>query len=75
MSGIPIILSLLGLFFFQGSKTLIAVILALLAGGIFYMLFYDMFPEVHKERKRNPTFGAVLGFIVGFAIIKIIGSG
>ena len=61
--------------FFRAQKTLIAVILALLAGEIFYMLFYDMIPEVHKERKRSPTFGAVLGFIVGFAIVRIIGSG
>lgn len=75
VSVIPVILGLISLFFFQGMKTLIAATLAVAAGGIFYMLFYDMIPKAHKERKRIPTFGAVLGFIVGFAIVRVIGSG
>lgn len=41
------------------------------AGGIFYMLFYDMIPKAHKERKWLPTFGAVLGFIIGFTIVRL----
>jgi zinc transporter, ZIP family len=48
------------------------LILALSAGGIFYMLFYDMIPKAHQERKWLPTFGAVLGFIIGFAIVRLI---
>lgn len=32
------------------------------------MLFYDMIPKAHKEHNRLPTFGSVLGFIVGFAL-------
>ncbi|MEO9294245.1 MAG: ZIP family metal transporter [Nitrososphaera sp.] len=75
VSAIPVALGLLGLFFFQGAKTLIAVTLAVSAGGIFYMLFYDMIPKAHREKKRAPTFGAVIGFIVGFAIIRMIGEG
>ena len=75
ISTIPIILGLIGLFYFQGMKELIAYILALSAGGIFYMLHYDMIPKAHKERKWLPTFGAVLGFIIGFAIVRTVGGG
>lgn len=72
VSIIPVILGLIGLFFLQGLHYIIGMILALSAGGIFYMLFYDMIPKAHKERKWLPTFGAVLGFIIGFAIVRLI---
>lgn len=75
VSIIPVFLGLLGLFFFQGMKIVIAVTLAVAAGGIFYMLFYDMIPKAHKEKRFSPTFGAVIGFIAGFAIIRLIGQG
>ena len=71
ISIIPVILGLIGLFFLQGLHYIIGLILALSAGGIFYMLFYDMIPKAHKERKWLPTFGAVLGFIIGFAIVRL----
>ena len=51
VSIIPVILGLIGLFFLQGLHYIIGMILALSAGGIFYMLFYDMIPKAHKERK------------------------
>ena len=73
VSVIPIILGLIGLFFVQGMQFVIALILAISAGGIFYMLFYDMIPKAHKERNWLPTFGAVLGFIIGFALVRLIG--
>jgi ZIP family zinc transporter len=73
VSVIPIALAIAGLFFLQGMDTVIAVTLALSAGGIFYMLFYDMIPKAHRERKWLPTFGSVLGFIVGFAFVRLIG--
>ena len=72
VSIMPVILGLIGLFFLQGLHYIIGLILALSAGGIFYMLFYDMIPKAHKERKWLPTFGAVLGFIIGFAIVRLI---
>jgi len=71
ISIIPVILGLIGLFFLQGLHYIVGLILALSAGGIFYMLFYDMIPKAHKERKWLPTFGAVLGFIIGFAIVRL----
>jgi zinc transporter, ZIP family len=74
ISGIPVILGLAGLFYLQGKSEVIAYILAISAGGIFYMLYYDMIPKAHKEGKWLPTFGAVLGFIVGFAIIRLVGG-
>jgi ZIP family zinc transporter len=73
VSVIPIVLGLVGLFFLQGIEFIIAVTLAISAGGIFYMLFFDMIPKAHKERKWLPTFGAVLGFIIGFAFVRLIG--
>lgn len=72
VSIMPVILGLVGLFFLQGLHYIIGLILALSAGGIFYMLFYDMIPKAHQERKWLPTFGAVLGFIIGFAIVRLI---
>lgn len=72
VSVMPIFLGLIGLFFIQGMQVVIALTLAISAGGIFYMLFYDMIPKAHKERKWLPTFGAVLGFIIGFALIRLI---
>ena len=73
VSVIPVFLGLAGLFYLTGMKDTIAIIFALSAGGIFYMLYYDMIPKAHKERKWLPTFGAVLGFIIGFAIVRIVG--
>jgi ZIP family zinc transporter len=72
VSVIPIVLGLVGLFFIQGMQVVIALTLAISAGGIFYMLHYDMIPKAHKERKWLPTFGAVLGFIIGFALVRLI---
>ena len=58
----------------QGMEEAISIILALSAGRIFYMLYYDMIPKAHKERKWLATFCAVLGFIIGFAIVRTIGG-
>jgi zinc transporter, ZIP family len=75
VSVIPIFLGLVGLFYLTGMKDTIATIFAMSAGGIFYMLYYDMIPKAHKDREWLPTFGAVLGFIIGFAIVRIVGGG
>jgi zinc transporter, ZIP family len=74
VSVIPIFLGLVGLFYLTGMKDTIAIIFALSAGGIFYMLYFDMIPKAHKEKKWLPTFGAVLGFIIGFTIVRIVGG-
>jgi ZIP family zinc transporter len=75
ISVIPIFLGLVRLFYLTGMKDTIAIIFAMSAGGIFYMLYYDMIPKAHKDRKWLPRFGAVLGFIIGFAIVRIVGGG
>ncbi len=74
VSVLPIIFGLAGLFYFQGMQFIISLILALSAGGIFYMLYYDMIPKAHKEGKWIPTFGAIVGFMLGFIIIKVSGG-
>ena len=74
VSVLPIIFGLVGLVYFQGMQFIISLILALYASGIFYMLYYDMIPKAHKERKWIPTFGAIMGFILGFIIIKVSGG-
>ena len=74
VSVIPVFLGLAGLFYLTGMNDTISIIFAISAGGIFYMLYYDMIPKAHKERKWLPTFGAVLGFIIGFAIVRIVGG-
>ncbi|WP_148685327.1 ZIP family metal transporter [Candidatus Nitrosocosmicus hydrocola] len=68
ISIIPVIMGLVGLFFMKGMETAIGIILALSAGGIFYMLHYDMIPKAHKEKEWLTTFGAILGFILGFGV-------
>jgi zinc transporter, ZIP family len=74
VSVLPIIFGPVGLFYFQGMQFIISLILALSAGGIFYMLYYDMIPKAHKERKWIPTFGAIMEFMLGFIIIKVSGG-
>lgn len=73
VAAMPVGLGLLGLFYLQDMGHVVAAILALSAGGIFYMLFFDMIPKAHKARKWLPTFGSVLGFIVGFAFVVQFG--
>ncbi len=45
---IPIFLGLFGLFYLQGMEHVISIVLALSAGGIFYMLHYVMIPKPMK---------------------------
>ncbi len=73
ISIIPVIMGLIGLFYMQGMGQIIGILLALSAGGIFYMLHYDMIPKAHKGGEWLPTFGAALGFIAGFAIVMSTG--
>jgi ZIP family zinc transporter len=73
VSIIPIIFGIIGFFFLQGMHFTIGLILGISAGGIFYMLYYDMIPKAHKERNWLPTFGAVIGFIIGFGIVRAFG--
>jgi ZIP family zinc transporter len=75
ISALPIVLGLVGLFYMKGMDQAIGIILAISAGGIFYMLHYDMIPRAHKEKEWITTFGAVLGFIIGFAVVMSMGSG
>ncbi len=74
ISALLVMMGLLGLFYMKGMEQAIGIILASSAGGIFYMLHYDMIPKAHKEREWLTTFGAVLGFMLGFVIVMSIGT-
>ena len=66
---ILIFLGLFGLFYLQGMEYVTSIILALSAGGIFFMLHYVMISKIQKDGKWLPTFGSVFGFGTGFAMI------
>lgn len=68
LSILPIILGIIRLFFMKGMGQVIGIILSLSAGGIFYILHYDMMPKAYKEKEWLTTFRAVLGFIIGFGV-------
>ncbi len=58
--------ALLGLSLGSGSAVIGAVMM-LSAGGILYLMFQDIAPEVALESSWLPPFGAVLGFLLGLA--------
>ncbi len=70
---IPVVMGLIGLFYLKGLEQVIGTILAISAGGVFYMLHYDMIPKAHKDREWLPIFGSVFGFIIGFAVVMTVG--
>ena len=72
ISIIPVIFGLVGLFFLQGLHYIIGLILALSAGGIYYMLFYDMIPKAHKDRKMASHIWCNIRFYNWFCNCKII---
>ncbi|MFB5601125.1 MAG: ZIP family metal transporter [Nitrososphaeraceae archaeon] len=74
VSVIPLFMGLLGYFYLQEMINIISIILAISAGGIFYMLYYDMIPKTREEKNWFPTFGSVFGFIIGFAIVVTLGN-
>ena len=42
-------------------------VMMLAAGGILYLMFQDIAPQVPLEQSWLPPFGAVLGFVLGLA--------
>ena len=74
VSVIPHLMGLKDYFYLQGMIQIISIVLAVSAGGIFYMLYYDMIPKSREEKNWLPTFGSVIEFIIGFSIVTTFGS-
>lgn len=58
--------ALLGLSLDPGSP-IIGAVMMLASGGILYLMFQDIAPQVALETSWLPPFGAVLGFLLGLA--------
>ncbi|QYX56662.1 hypothetical protein K1T73_16755 [Roseovarius sp. SCSIO 43702] len=59
--------ALAGLLFLSGSPAVLGVIMMFSAGGIVYLLFQDLAPQVRLERHWGPPLGGVAGFLLGLA--------
>jgi len=65
----------LGWFVLADSPHILGAILMFSAGGILYLLFEDIAPQVALKRHWAPPHGAVAGFGVGLATYMALGSG
>ena len=59
--------ALLGVMLPQDFEPFIGAIMMLSAGGILYLMFQDIAPQVPLENSMLPPLGAVLGFALGLA--------
>lgn len=57
--------AMLGAWVFADWTTLLGMMMTFCAGGILYLMFQDIAPQAQLKRHWLPTFGAVLGFLVG----------
>lgn len=59
------VLGLTGYFWLAAHETLLAGIMLFSGGGILYLVFQDIAPQVKLARHWAPPLGAVLGFLLG----------
>lgn len=59
--------ALFGLWVLADVPAVLGGIMMFSAGGILYLIFEDVAPQVPLERKWGPPLGAVLGFMLGLA--------
>ncbi|HCQ65821.1 MAG TPA: divalent cation transporter [Rhodobacteraceae bacterium] len=57
----------IGLLFLEGAQGLLGSIMLFAAGGILYLVFEDIAPQVPLKENWGPPLGAVGGFLLGFA--------
>lgn len=57
--------ALIGLLVLSDMPAVLGGIMLFSAGGILYLIFEDVAPQVPLERKWGPPMGAVLGFMLG----------
>lgn len=65
MSLLGPIAGLSGYFFLSDYPSIISGIMLFAAGGILYLVFQDIAPQAQLKRHWAPSFGAVLGFMLG----------
>ncbi|WP_289040571.1 hypothetical protein [uncultured Aliiroseovarius sp.] len=55
----------LGMTLFASAPALLGILMLFAAGGILYLMFQDIAPQVPVEREWSPPLGAILGFALG----------
>jgi ZIP family zinc transporter len=61
------VMAVVGLVALQDGQAVLGGIMLFAAGGILYLIFQDIAPQVPLERHWGPPLGAVAGFLLGFA--------
>lgn len=59
------IMGFIGFYFLSGYPNIIASIELVASGGILYLVFQDIAPQVKLEKNWFPPLGAILGFLMG----------
>ena len=62
-----VIAALIGLYGLDGMPEVLGAVMLFSAGGILYLIFEDVAPQVPLQHAWAPPMGAVLGFMLGLA--------
>lgn len=57
----------LGFWWLSSSEFILAMVLLFCSGAILYLIFEDIAPGAHLERRSYPAMGALCGFLLGLA--------
>lgn len=68
------VLGLAGFYLLADAMVVVGAIMLFAAGGILYLLFQDIAPQVRLENRWGPPLGAVLGFMLGMLGQMLIGG-
>lgn len=68
------VLGLVGFAFLGDDMVVVGAIMLFAAGGILYLLFQDIAPQVRLDNHWGPPLGAVLGFMLGLLGQMLIGG-
>lgn len=68
------VLGLAGFYLLADAMIVVGAIMLFAAGGILYLLFQDIAPQVRLENRWGPPLGAVLGFMLGMLGQMLIGG-
>jgi len=63
----------IGYKYLQSCTNFIAGLMLFAAGGILYLIFQDIAPQVKMKRHWAPPFGATIGFLIGMIGNKLLG--